>query len=251
MSKTATLGLVKPTHGINVVEGNAPNGAPNEAANLDAIDAAIAALNGAGQGTFVVTAPTAGQVISKSVTVDAQATLRLIDSELTLGFQGTTTVTGSVASLRGNTTIAAGTTITGASYVYGTQGKLTIQGTHSGSAEVSCGLLGQLDLSAATAATAPLAAIWADCGATMSAGMGAAAANIDAVVVYNTTATKINAALRVDTNSTYFLDLSDEGGGHGAGNWIIGTAKGSGWDKSLKINLNGTPYYIPCNSLPS
>ena len=152
-----------------------------------------------------------------------------------------------MASLRGNTIVLAGTTITGASYLYGTQGKLTIQGTHSGSAEVSAGLVGQLDLSAAVAVTAPLAAIWADCGATMSSGIGAAAANIDAVVVYNTTGAKINAALRIDTNSTYLLDLSDEGGGHGAGNWIIATAKGSGWTKSLKIKVNGADFYIPCN----
>jgi hypothetical protein len=250
MSKTATLGLVKPTHGIDLVEGEV-GGVPNEALNLDAIDAAIAALNGTGQGTFVVTAPATNNLIAKSLTVASQAALRLIDSELTLGYQGSTTISGSVASLRGNTTIAAGTTITGQSYVYGTQGKLTIQGTHSGTAEVSAGLMGQLDLSAAQGASAPIAAIWADCGATMSSAIGATAAYISAVVVYNTTATKIQAAIRIDTNSTYLFDLTDEGGGHGAGNWVIATAKSSGWDKSLKINLNGTPYYIPCNSAPA
>jgi hypothetical protein len=246
MGLTATLGLVKPTHGINLVEGMT-NGVPNEAANLDAIDAAIAALNGTGQGTFLVAAPATANIVAKTLNSGSQATLRLTDSELTLGYQGSTTVSGSVAALRGNITIAHGTTIAGASYVYGTQGKLTIAGTHSGSAEVSAGLVGQLDLSAAQGATAPLAAIWADCGATMSSAMGASAANIDGAVVYNTTGTKINAALRIDTNSAYFLDLSDEGGGHGAGNWIIATAKGSGWNKSLKIKLDGTDYYIPCN----
>jgi hypothetical protein len=41
MSLTARLGLVKPTHGINEVEGETA-GVPNEALNLDAIDAAIA-----------------------------------------------------------------------------------------------------------------------------------------------------------------------------------------------------------------
>lgn len=41
--KTTFLALVKPTHGINEVEGNT-GGVPNEAANLDAIDAAIGAL---------------------------------------------------------------------------------------------------------------------------------------------------------------------------------------------------------------
>jgi hypothetical protein len=45
MSKTTRLQLVKPTHGINEVEGTT-GGVPNEAANLDAIDAAIAAQYG-------------------------------------------------------------------------------------------------------------------------------------------------------------------------------------------------------------
>jgi len=200
-------------------------------------------------GTFLLQ-PTNGSIpaVAQTVANASQSTNRLMDMELTLGYAGSTTVSGSVASVRGNTTVAAATTIAGASYIYGVQGKLTVQGTMSGSAEVSCGLLGQLDLSASLGLTAPVAAIWADCGATAGTVTGA---NIDAVVVYNTTAAKVNSAIRVDTNSTYFMDLSDEGGGHGAGNWIIGTAKGSGWDKSLKINLNGTTYYIPCNSAAS
>jgi hypothetical protein len=45
MSKTATLGLVKPTHGINEVEGQDPSGESNEAMNLDKIDVAIALVN--------------------------------------------------------------------------------------------------------------------------------------------------------------------------------------------------------------
>ena len=181
----------------------------------------------------------------------AQPTFRFIDAELSLAFAGSTVVAGSVAAARGALTVGAGTTITGASYLYGSQGKLIIQGHHNGTAEVSCGVQAQLDLSAALSSSAPIAALWADCGASMSSGIGSTAPNIDGGVIYNTTGAKINSALRVDTNSEYFMDLTDEGGGHGAGNWIIATAKGSGWDKSLKINLNGTTYYIPCNSAAS
>ena len=188
----------------------------------------------------------AGQLVPLNVA--SQPTFRNIDSEVSLSFQGSTTINGSVAAIRGNVTVAAGNTIAGASYLYGVQGKLTVKGTQASSAEVSAGLVGQLDLSAAAGLTGPTAAIWADCGATAGTVTGA---DIDAVVVYNTTAAKINAALRIDTNSNYLFDLSDEGGGHGAGNWIIATAKSSGWDKSLKINLNGTVYYIPCNSAAS
>jgi hypothetical protein len=64
MDLTATLSLVKPTHGINVVEGETPTGQPQEAHNLDLIDAAIAALQGAPQGTFLVSAPPTDQTIT-------------------------------------------------------------------------------------------------------------------------------------------------------------------------------------------
>jgi hypothetical protein len=186
--------------------------------------------------------------ISNSLMLAAQPTLRLVDVELSIDYVGTVTVAGSLAAVRGATTIGADSTIAGASYLYGVQGKLINKGIHSGTAEVSAALVGQLDLSASLGVTAPIACVFADCGAT--AGTVTAAA-IDGVVVYNTTAAKINAALRIDTNSNYLFDLSDEGGGHGAGNWIIATAKSSGWDKSLKIKINGTAYYIPCNSAAS
>jgi hypothetical protein len=44
MDLTTRLQLVKPTHGINEVEGETATGQPNEAWNLDQLDAAIAAL---------------------------------------------------------------------------------------------------------------------------------------------------------------------------------------------------------------
>jgi hypothetical protein len=44
MDLTTRLQLVKPTHGINEVEGETATGQPNEAWNLDQIDAAISAL---------------------------------------------------------------------------------------------------------------------------------------------------------------------------------------------------------------
>lgn len=172
------------------------------------------------------------------------ASYRYFDAELVLGYQGSQVFSNnaSVAALRGATTIKAGTTLTGPAYVYGTQGKLINKGHLNSSAEVSAALVAQLDFSASQGNTGPVAALWADCGASMGT---VTPGNIDAVVVYNTTGAKINAAFRVDTNSAYLMDLTDEGGGHGAGNWIIGTCATSGWDKCLKIKLNGDDYYIP------
>jgi hypothetical protein len=175
----------------------------------------------------------------------SQPTFRFIDSELSLAYQGTTTVSGSVAAVRGAVTVAEGTTISGDSYLYGVQGKLIIQGTHDGSAEVSAGVQAQLDLSAAVAANAPIAALWADCGASMSSGIGSTAANIDGAVVYNTTATKINSALRIDTNSSVVFDLTDEGGGHGTGNLAFSSGSPATQAGGIAIKLKGTTVYIP------
>lgn len=62
MSKTTRLALVKPTHGINEVEGTT-SGVPNEALNLDLIDAAIAALQ---DKAAVTDYTTAGAITQKS-----------------------------------------------------------------------------------------------------------------------------------------------------------------------------------------
>lgn len=68
MDKTTTLGLPKPPKGSNAFTGYMKNdsGVEDTPARiaLDKIDAAIAALDGAGEGTFVVTAPTGDQTIS-------------------------------------------------------------------------------------------------------------------------------------------------------------------------------------------
>lgn len=169
---------------------------------------------------------------------------RLVQSEVGLGFQGSVSVSGSLVAVRGNTTIAAGTTVTGASYLYGTQGKLTIKGIHSGSAEVSCGVIGQLDLSAAQGVTAPVACIWADCGASVGTATGS---HIDGVVIYNTIAgLTINSAIRIYAYSTYLFDLTDPGS-----NWsVIGTAPGT-LSGSLKIKIGSNTRYIALYTSPS
>lgn len=64
MTKTANFGLIKPTHGINVVEGNTA-GVPNEALNLDAIDAVLTSL-GAPTGAAAPTYTTSGAISQKS-----------------------------------------------------------------------------------------------------------------------------------------------------------------------------------------
>ena len=176
---------------------------------------------------------------SASLETASQATFRLIDAELTLGYQGTTTVTGSVASVRGNTTIASGTTVGGTSFVYGTQGKLTVVGSLTSTSEVQTALLGQLDLSNCTSQTSPICAIWGDCGATMSSGV--TVGSIDIAVLYNTTTKLINSCIRVAADASFFADITDLsfGGAHILTGTTASTAAGG-----LKIKANGNTRYI-------
>lgn len=84
MAKTATLGLELPLFGQFA----------REARNLKKLDDAIAALNGAGQGTFLVTAPPADQTVAHKIIAAA-------------GFTGPVTgdITGDVTgNLTGNVT---------------------------------------------------------------------------------------------------------------------------------------------------
>src|ERR1039458_976497 len=120
------------------------------------------------------------------------ASYRALDIELTLGYQGNQTVVGSVVPVRGNVTIKAGTTIIASSYLYGVQGKLTVKGhvaTTGGNGIIQCGVLAQLDLSAAQGITSgsQVTALWVDCGASL--GSGVSGPNIDVSTFYQNIST--------------------------------------------------------------
>ena len=176
-------------------------------------------------------------------TATLAASLRMLDVELTLGYQGSMSLGAryNEASVRGNTTIKSGTTVT-TGFVYGTQGKVTIKGSLT-SANWSAGILGQIDLSAGHhTGTGWLSAIWGDMGAT-----SLDASDVNAVVslLTNTTADEILAGIHIDTNSTYGMSFTDEGGGHGAGKWIKAAAVGGSQTTKLKVFVNGAAMYIP------
>lgn len=138
----------------------------------------------------------------------AQPALFVVNSQPVLN-AASTAITGAVAAVRGNTTIATGTTVT-SGFVYGTEGKVTIKGTAS-SANFTAGLVGQLDLSAASAlGTGRIAAIWGDMGATMSAGAISGEAVLDIVLLTNTCAgSSVNSVIHAEALATYFLDVSN------------------------------------------
>jgi hypothetical protein len=131
MDLTATLSLVKPTHGINVVEGETPTGQPQEAHNLDVIDAAIAALQGVAQGTFLVSAPPTDQTVSGG--------FKIIN---TGGFQGPLTgnVTGDSAGTHTGAVVGNVTGNTAGVHTGAVTGDVTgnVTGNLTGNAQESC-----------------------------------------------------------------------------------------------------------------
>jgi hypothetical protein len=176
----------------------------------------------------------------------AQPTLRGVDSEPSLNYAGSTTITGSVAAVRGNTTVASGNTVAGG-FVYGTQGKVTVKGTLA-TANFTAGVIGQLDLSAATlTASGPIAAIWGDMGAAMSASALTNHANLNVLQLTNTVAgTPINAAMLIETNATYLMDVSNGTLNPFFTNTVPTTLSGS-----LKVNTSAGVRYIALYSAAS
>jgi hypothetical protein len=69
--KTAFLGLVRPQHGINEVEGETSAGVPNEAANLDLIDAKLLDHNSNDVSSFFPGVPGNSAVVAQFVAARA------------------------------------------------------------------------------------------------------------------------------------------------------------------------------------
>ena len=190
-------------------------------------------------GSVVWSVSANGGVIQSAILASAaQPTFRGADSEVTFP-ASSVAVTGSVAGVRGNTTIPASGTVT-SGFVYGSQGKLTVKGSLT-SANFSSGLLGQLDLSAATAiSTGRIAAIWADAGATFSAGAISGQGVVDLALLTNTAAgSMINSVFHVEALATYLLDVSNATYSPFYHSGAPGTLSGS-----LKINTPDGARYI-------
>ena len=169
--------------------------------------------------------------------IDSTATPPLthaITGSVTANYAGTINPVSNLIGVRGEAHIASGTTLA-SNYVYGTQGKLIVPGILVGSAWAA-GLVGQLDISAATLTSAShITPIWSDAGAT---GPLASVAFADSLVLTNTTATTFNSLIYGYSKAAFAFDLTDNGGG-----FIVGTtaATASG---CLKVKINGATKYI-------
>ena len=180
--------------------------------------------------------------IADLLTTPAQPTFRLIESELELS-SAVTSISGSVAGVRGAVTIDAGGTLGGASYVYGVQGKLIPKGTLNNGSAFNAGFFGQLDTSNAGFAhtSGYLAPLILDYGATSHLASDPLG---DMMVALNTTTSLINSILKTEAKANYLFDLNDLG----QGNYIVAGAVGGSQDKKLAILINGTPYFIALNT---
>jgi hypothetical protein len=168
------------------------------------------------------------------------STTRIIDSEPSITHTGSTTITGSVAAVRGNITQGS-TNILSSGFEYGVQGKLTLAGTLANGSGFNYGIFGQIDTSAATFVhtSGYLAPIGADFGATSIMASDALA---NMISLTNTTSCIIHSALQFIGNASYALDLQDlaSGGKH----FITTGASGGSNTKCLVVLIDGTPMKI-------
>jgi len=176
---------------------------------------------------------------SNPLNVAAQSTFRAIDSEPSLTYQGTTTVTGSIVGVRGNITQAVGNTVGTNSFLYGVQGKLTLAGTLVAGSGIMAGVFGQLDTSNANFVhtSGYLSPIAADFGASS---IMTSDTNATMLFLNNNTQCVINSGIKMNINASYVLELSDS---QGLNHWLA-TSAGASASKWLNVLVGGTAYKI-------
>lgn len=172
---------------------------------------------------------------------------RTVDAEPVLNFAGSAAITPagtSIAGVRGNITIANGTTVT-QGYMYGVQGKLTLKGTINVTlGEASAGLVGQLDMSAATAITSvgdSLSMCWLDAGSASAVALTL----VSALTITNSIAGKpLKAIINVPLADAQFFLVSQDSADSP---WSADpAASGKTFqNKGLKVSCNGSTYWIP------
>lgn len=184
----------------------------------------------------------AGSVV-QTLTTTNPSTTRAVYGKVALTYAGNVTIasgSGYVAGTRGEINVAAGTTAKDGFY-YGSQGKIIVAGTiNQTSATRVAGVIGQLDLSAATVTAGQVSAGWFDMGATGPSGGFDAETNV--VRATNTTSQSVNAILYGYGKASYGMDLSDNSSSWLSTTGTAGTTAAKGW---IKVNINGSTRYIP------
>jgi hypothetical protein len=182
-------------------------------------------LNGFGTGT-----ETAPSIVATSAT---PGTARGLVGDYTTF---TTMTSGNLVGVRGNITV--GGTVSGTSFLYGTQGKVTSGANTIAASSNVYGLVGQFDFSSAVAITGgTLAPIWADWGASSTALTGSAYGSL--IRAQNTTAITLNAMMYLYGKASSVMDIDSNGSA-----CVDATAHGSTAAGRLKISVNGATAYL-------
>lgn len=172
---------------------------------------------------------------AKANAVAAPATTRVVLGQLDLSFAGTTTFSGSQVGVRGNVSVAAGTTLGASGYVYGAQGKVTVAGATGGNLY---GVVGQLDLSGASAVAAgSIAPVWADWGAASVALTGSAYGSL--IRAQNTTSATLNSHVFLYGKASTVFDISSNGSA-----CVDATSGGDTKAGRIVISVNGATRYL-------
>jgi hypothetical protein len=171
----------------------------------------------------------------KTITDATPATFRLIRSELTVTPSSSVAVdsNGSLAAVRGCTTLTTGKSITDG-YLYGVQGKVVLDGATVviGSDHVA-GIYAQLSGSSTTVTSGHVAIMIAS-GQNLPT-----SANVDGLYL-ESGGGKINSVIKSNVKATYFLDISDfESAGICSDTGTVETE--AGW---IKVLVDGSPGYI-------
>ena len=204
--------------------------------------AAIAAILGGSPVALVGTTITAtGDVaVTKSATVTAPSTDRLIYGKLSATYAGAVTTSGNLCGVRGEFALGNAATVLGVGYYYGTQGKVTaVTGATIGAGAHAFGLVGQFDMSLGHVTGDPqISPIWGDMGATgPSNGWGV---NSSLISSQNTTAFPTQSHIYTYGAAAYYATISSNGGAF----LSTGAATPSGAMKKLKVSIDGVDYYI-------
>lgn len=174
----------------------------------------------------------AGNAFSQTVSTAALGTVRALYGQVTADFAGTLT-SGNIVGVRGLATIAAGTTAGSGTFIYGTQGKVTLLGVEGG-ADVT-GIIGQLDLSAGTNTSGIISAGWFDLGATATGTFS----QTSLLRVTNTTAATIQDVFHVYAKSNTLFSLENNGSAY-----LDASTGGSTQTGRIAITVNGAARFL-------
>lgn len=178
-------------------------------------------------------------VISKAKTYTAasgQATERLVRSELTLTPASTMTLgSNSLVGVRGAVTLTTGKQLTGG-FIYGTQGKLIINGTVAIGSGMAYGVMGQLDLTGSTITSGYVAGVGSDIF-----GVSTGTKAVDMFYGQHADGGTIHSYLRAYGKSEVVFDFTSNGGA----SVVIGAGTYSTADGYLLVKVNGTDYRVP------